>query len=230
MGEQSTILLANRSRGTLLFDQALLQGEGRRVRMAARGTEAWRIARESRPRLVVFAFDLGDLRAPELCRLLRNHEATRRVSLLLLGERSAAEQTDLCVAAGCNEVIYRPVHRSELEEKVEKLLSVPPRRTVRTLTRIELNGAASSTLLGQSVNLSSTGMLLQLEQTLPPSARLMLQFFLADGSSPIRVHSEIVRAEFTGGTPRYGVRFVDVPSDQRTAIDSFVRQVPEAHA
>ena len=111
--------------------------------------------------------------------------------------------------------------------KIQRLLAIPPRRVVKTLTRIEVvEKDASSTILGHSVNLSATGMLLQVDEKLPPAARLMLQFFLEDPVLPIRVRSEVVRAEFTGGTPRYGVRFMDLPNEQRSRIDTFVRQIP----
>lgn len=229
MGDEPTILIANRSRGTLLFDHALLGREGRKVRLVTKGTEAWRVAREVLPSLILFSFDLEDLKGPELCRLVRDHLSTRRVSLLLVTERNAAHEADLCMAAGCNEVIFRPLHRSELEQKVSKLLAVPPRRTVRTLTRIELPDG-TPTLLGHTVNLSTTGMLLQVDRTLPPAARVTLQFFLEDSTRPIRVRSEIVRAEFTGGAPRYGVRFVDVASEQQVLIHSFVNHLPEMTA
>lgn len=223
MGDESTIVLVNRSRGAILFDQTLLQSDRWKVRLATRGTEAWRITRESAPRLVVMGFDLGDLLAPELCRLIREHERTRRISLLLLGERGVQEEADLCMAAGCNDVMYRPLHRSELHQAVTRLISIPPRRAVRTLTHVDL-GQGGPTLLGHSLNLSATGMLLQVDRTLPPSAEVMLQFFLENSSSPIRVRSEVVRAEFTGGMPRYGVRFVQLATDQKMKIDTFVRQ------
>lgn len=229
--QQPTVILVNPSRGTLLFDRSLLHSSQWSVQIATRGTEAWRLTRELQPRAVVFTFDLDDLVAPELCRLIREYNKTRRVSLMLIGDRSEPEQVDICMAAGCNELIYRPLHGSELELKIQRLLAIPPRREVKTLTRIEVvEKEASSTMLGHSVNLSSTGMLLQVDGTLPPAARLMLQFFLEDPVLPIRVRSEVVRAEFTGGTPRYGVRFMDLPNEQRSRIDSFVRRAPEGLA
>lgn len=223
MGDEATIVLVNRSRGTILFDQTLLQSDRWSLRLATRGTEAWRITRETAVRLVVMAFDLDDLLAPELCRLIREHEQTRRLSLLLLGERSAQHEADLCMAAGCNAVMFRPLHKAELHQTVSGLISIPPRRAVRTLTHIDL-GSGGPTLLGHSLNLSATGMLLQVDRTLPPSAELMLQFFLESSSAPIRVRSEVVRAEFTGGMPRYGVRFLQLATDQKTMIDTFVRR------
>lgn len=227
MSEQPTVILVNPSRGTLLFDRALLQSPHWSVRATTRGTDAWRLTRELAPRVVVFGFDLDDLVAPELCRLIRDNHRTRRVSLMFIGERAEPQQVDICMAAGCNELVYRPLHRAELEMKIQRLLAIPPRRVLKTLTRIEVVEAeASSTILGHSVNLSATGMLLQVDEKLPPAARLMLQFFLEDPVLPIRVRSEVVRAEFTGGTPRYGVRFMDLPNEQRSRIDTFVRQIP----
>lgn len=223
MGDEATIVLVNRSRGTILFDQTLLQSDRWKLRLATRGTEAWRITRETAPRLVVMSYDLDDLRAPELCRLIRDHERTKRISLLLLGERSEQDEADLCRAAGCNDVLYRPLHKTELHETVARLISIPLRRTVRTLTHIDL-GEGGPTLLGHTLNLSATGMLLQVDRTLPPAAELMLQFFLENNSRPIRVRSEVVRAEFTGGAPRYGVRFLQLANEQKTMIDMFVRQ------
>ncbi|MGH9458047.1 MAG: PilZ domain-containing protein [Thermoanaerobaculia bacterium] len=222
MVEEPVLLLANRSSGKLLFDRMLLYREGRTLRLATRGTEAWRLAREILPHLIVIGYDLDDLTAPEFCRLVRGHEATRRSSILLLCDAEEGEAGEMCRAAGCNDVAFRPVHPAHFEEKVARLLSVPPRASVETLTRVEMLDAGT-TVTGRTVNISSSGMLLQLDRVLPPEASLMVQFYLESGAVPIRTRSEVVRAEFTGGSPRYGLRFVDIEPVQRMRIDSFVR-------
>ncbi len=160
------ILLVDHSRGSLMFQETILRRRETIIITALSGSEALLKARDEQPQLVIFSFDLFDMTAPEFCREIRSDSVTRGISLLLVSERET-DHPDLCLAAGCNDVIYRPLQRIELDGKVQKLTSIPVRRELRTITKIEVSLEKNGRFyLGRSVNVSSTGMLIEVDRVL----------------------------------------------------------------
>lgn len=224
--EHGRILLVDHSRGALLFQETILRRRGTAVMTALSGTEGLQKARAEQPHLIVFGFDLFDMTAPEFCRAVREDEQTRQVSLLLVCDKDQNEHSDLCLAAGCNDVIYRPLQRQDLDAKVSRLTAIPTRRQLRTITKVEVSLEKNGRfLLGRSMNISSTGMLLEVDRVLPGEGRVRLHFFLPGDPRPLQLEGEILRAEFSGAMAKYGVRFLTVSDSERERIEQFVHRL-----
>src|SRR5579859_5589078 len=200
------ILLVDNSRGALIFHESLLRRRKATITTALAGSEALAKAREEQPHLIMFGYDLFDMSAPEFCREIRNDEVTKMISLLFVGDRANEEHGNRCLKAGCNDVIYKPVLQHELDDKIAKLTSIPARRQLRTLTRVEVSvDNRGRFILGRSMNISATGMLLETDRVLPGEGPLRLQFYLPGESRPVQVTIEVLRSEFIGTAARYGV-------------------------
>jgi response regulator RpfG family c-di-GMP phosphodiesterase len=221
--ETGRILLVDHSRGALLFQETILRRREAVISTALAGSEGLQKAREELPQLIMFGFDLFDMSAPEFCREIRNDERTRSISLLLVCDRDHGHHEDLCLAAGCNDVIYRPLQRHDLDSKITRLTTIPTRRDLRTLTRIEVSLEKNGRfLIGRSVNISSTGMLLELDRVLPGEGQLRLHFYLPGERQPLQIEAQVLRAEFVGTLAKYGLHFVDVSEEERELIEKFV--------
>lgn len=224
--ETGRILLVDHSRGALLFQETILRRREAVVTTALAGSEGLRKARDEQPQLIMFGFDLFDMSAPEFCREIRSDDRTRGISLLLVCERDNAQHQELCLAAGCNDVIYRPLQRNDLDAKITRLTTIPTRRDLRTLTRIEVSLEKSGRfLIGRSLNISSTGMLLELDRVLPGEGVLRLHFYLPGEPKPMQIDAEVLRAEFVGTLAKYGLRFITVGEEERERIEKFVRRL-----
>jgi CheY-like chemotaxis protein len=224
--ESGRILLVDHSRGALLFQESILRRRRATITTALAGTEALAIAREELPHLILFGYDLFDMAGPEFCRAVREDERTRSISLLFVCDRGNASHSESCLQAGCNDVIYRPLERHELDAKIAKLTTIPARRQLRTLTRIEVSLENSGRfVLGRSLNISANGMLIESERVLPGEGRLRLNFFLPGETSPVQVNAEVLRSEFAGTLARYGVRFVDLSSEAEEQIERYVQRL-----
>ncbi|MGH9424154.1 MAG: PilZ domain-containing protein [Thermoanaerobaculia bacterium] len=220
------ILLVDHSRGSLLFQESILRRRDATIVTALTGTNGIEVARSDRPQLIMFAFDLFDRTAPEFCREIRGDASTRGVSLLLVCERDCPEHADLCLSAGCNDVIYRPLQRHELDIKIVKLTSIPSRRELRTLTRIEVSVEKNGRfIIGRSINISASGMYLEVDRVLPGDGVLRLHFYLPGDAKPLQLECDVLRAEFTGGTGKYGVRFIAAGAQERERIERFVQRL-----
>jgi len=227
MTRTGRILLVDHSRGALLFQETILRRRhAESVLTALSGAEGLQKARAERPQLVVFGFDLFDMTAPEFCREIRSDPEIKSMSLLLVCERENSAHADLCLSAGCNDVIFRPLQREELDEKVSRLTSIPSRRQLRTITRIEVSLENNGRfILGRSLNISSNGMLLEVDRVLPGDGRMRIHFYLPGDPKPMQIIGEVLRAEFTGTMAKYGVRFVETDGEQRDRIDRFVQRL-----
>jgi CheY-like chemotaxis protein len=220
------ILLVDGAEGSLLFSESVLHRKHHTVEVVHSGAEALLRVRRDQPRLVVFGYQLGDMTAPELCRLIRDDPAARGTSLLFVAEHAEEGEVDLCMSAGCNDIIFRPVKANDLDEKVHRLTAIPARRELRTLTKIEVSVENRGYyVLGHSHNISSSGMLVEADHVFPPDAKVRLHFYLSGEVAPIRAESKVVRAQFAGGMPRYGMEFVNLTVEDRERINRYVHRL-----
>jgi response regulator RpfG family c-di-GMP phosphodiesterase len=217
-----SILLVDHSRGALLFQETILRRRDMHIMTALAGSEGLGKARIEKPNLIIFGYDLFDMSAPEFCREIRADELTRAISLLLVCDRNS-DHGDLCLSAGCNDVIFRPLQKPELDAKVERLTRIPVRRQLRTITKIEISLEKNGRfVLGRSVNISSSGILVEVDRMLPQEGPMRLHFYLPADPKPLQVHAEVLRAEFSGSMPRYGLRFLDPSDEDRERITRYV--------
>jgi response regulator RpfG family c-di-GMP phosphodiesterase len=226
-----SILLVDHSRGALLFQETILRRRDMQIMTALAGTEGLTKARMEKPHLIIFGYDLFDMSAPEFCREIRTDELTRAISLLLVCDRDRTDHGDLCLSAGCNDVIFRPLQKPELDEKVERLTRIPVRRQLRTITKIEISLEKNGRfVLGRSVNISSSGMLVEVDRMLPQEGPVRLHFYLPADPKPVQISAEILRAEFSGSMPKYGVRFLDPTEEDRERITRYVYRLRSREA
>ena len=225
-GTLGRILLVDHSRGALAYQETILRRRDAIVSTALAGSEGLQKAREELPQLIIFGYDLFDMSGPEFCRAVRGEETTKSVSLLLVSDRDKPDHADLCFAAGCNDVIYRPLQRHELDEKVEKLTAIPVRRQLRTITRIEVSLQKNGRfVLGRSLNISATGMLIEVDRVLTNEGVLRINFYLPGDPVPLHADVEILRAEFSGTMARYGLRFLNLGPQEKERIEHFVHRI-----
>jgi len=223
--DAGTIVLVSPDRAGLGVE-GLLKRRGDAVIVVPNGTAAIALLPSRRPRLVVMQQNIGDMDVPHFCRVVRDGEETRSISLLLIADEGDEATAALSLAAGCNDVIHRPVDEEDLDSRVARLASVPVRKELRTLVKLELSmERAGQFFLGHSMNISSRGMLVQTNQILAPEARVILQFYLQNDPVPMRVEALVVRAEFLGGSARYGMKFLALGDDDGLRLAAFIERL-----
>jgi response regulator RpfG family c-di-GMP phosphodiesterase len=231
MSDSGRILLVDHSRGALIFQETILRRRDMQIMTALAGSEGLAKARMEKPNLIIFGYDLFDMAAPEFCREIRADGETKSISLLLVCDRNTPDHGDLTLSAGCNDVIFRPLQKPELDEKVERLTRIPVRRQLRTITKIEISVEREGRfVLGRSVNISSNGILIEVQRVLPQAGPMRLHFYLPGDPKPLQVAAEVLRAEFTGAMAKYGMRFIDPTAEDRERIARFVHRIRSREA
>jgi CheY-like chemotaxis protein len=182
---------------------------------------------ESVPDLVIVDYELPEQRGFDLCRDLRDDPRTRRISILCLLPPQGVDVEE-CVVAGINDFLARPVDPGEVVRKVDRLTRVPDRKRLNTLALIRPDGG-EATHLGRAVNVSPTGILLEVEAALPVGGLCELRFNLPGQSEPVRARGVVRRrAREVGATAGgFGVEFASLGPEDRGRLHRFFEESGE---
>ena len=181
-------------------------------------------ARSLGPQMVVVA--AGDVReAASFVRRLRQDPETRPTAIAVLSQSPGDEEP--LRQAGANVVIPGPVDPALWDNRLEELLSVPPRREARVPVRLQtwLPGfvAGRELVEGETVNLCVRGALLETPEHLQVGVKLDMSILLPGPGGEVKVVGQVVReAGTTEGGHRSAVKFLVLRNDARKRIRAFV--------
>ncbi len=110
----------------------LLTQEGHRVDTAPSGGQALRLARSERFDLIVMDVQMPELDGLEVTRLIREGEKQtgRHVPITALTARAMKGDRELCLAAGVDAYLSKPVKRPQLLDLIRRLTHAPPSEAV----------------------------------------------------------------------------------------------------
>ena len=174
------------------------------------------------PDLIVIDHRLPDEPGFVLCRELRDDPRTRRVSIVVLLPPQGTTVEE-CFVSGVNDFLGRPLDEGEIARKVDRLSRVPDRRRLQTLALIKLD-SGEATLLGRAVNVSPSGILLEVDAKLGVGAPCEVRFNLPGQSEPVRARGTIRRRAKEPGLTSggYGIEFVSLGPDDRGRLGRFL--------
>lgn len=121
MAEPDTILIVDDEIGVVEMLSDLLQLAGYRVLSATRGARALDLVKENKIALIISDYKMPEMSGLELCQRLRS--SGERIPFVLLSGYLAGELRALCIDAGVNEIIEKPVDGKTLREAVKRLLN-----------------------------------------------------------------------------------------------------------
>lgn len=192
--------------------------DGNQRHLATSFQEAFVMAVAVHPDLIVIDRDLP--RAARLVEDLRKDVTTRNVSIVVAARGDMVDLELQLLESGANAVMRLPAGE-EWDERLSLLMRVPPRRATRAPVRIQFQGktAGVETLWGDMLNLSATGMLIEVADPLELGGDLDFRFLLPGSSEHIRGTGQIVR---TDKKDRYGVHFYGLEGGGAERVKAFV--------
>jgi len=220
------ILLSESANHFIDLEAAFLRRAGFEVISVGSGQEMIELLKRDDVDLCVVDAAMPGMSGAEIIRRARGDRSTRPPRFILVSA-GGSENYERCLQSGADEIFTHPFRREDLLKKAAALLRIPKRAHARVLVRFEVEGERLSRVpfFGSSVNLSRSGVLLESLEKLEMGTELRLGFFLPGQAARISCRGSVVRHEpVEAGFSRYGVQFLDLPSEATEAIERFVKR------
>lgn len=186
--------------------------------------EALDIHREEKTHLIIAHFARTGMSSQQFCSRIRGEAELSAVSIIIVCANIRSDIQE-CAACKANAVLTRPLDAPMLIAKAQDLLSISTRASFRVLLSVAVEGTIRNTpFFCRSVNISTTGMLIETDQVLAEGDRLACSFFLPMGPQ-IQAAAVVVRGMKSAqgfGAYEYGVRFSSLTSEARQALKAFL--------
>jgi hypothetical protein len=158
----------------------------------------------------------------------RPGSASRNAGLVVCCDAFAVEELTLSPVSGVNRVVFLGDIEDTLPGTLERLLAVAPRARAALPSRIEVSGPGfSRKFFCQTVNLSTTGMLLRVPHSLRPGTVLAFELFVPGTPSPVRGKAKVVRLARPDREPfpAVGITFSQVAADDMARLESHIQKL-----
>lgn len=162
---------------------------------------------------------------PLLDALRAEGSLNRSTPLIFLCEAGFEAEADSWVGRGASRVIPMAETSDRLQQEISKIVDIAPRSDLRFMLRMKVQLEDGSQLaLGQTDNVSRTGMLVSGGEAYPVGSKLSFEFFLGTETSPVSGHGVVVRhttpgRESMGGM---GIRFDLFDKDGKRRLERYL--------
>lgn len=204
------------------IQRGALQRSNFEVFTAQTASEAIRVARRERPRLVVLDLEMAERSGGDLLGLVRGEPALQNIPVLLVSARQEAEAVARQNSfAG---VVRKPVQPAALIEVITRTLNLARRVEVRALVVATLEvGGRREKRIGRSVDVSESGLLAEFSRPLPAGTQVDLRFYLPGQPEGISVVAQVARCAARGDEAHdVGLRFAEIPAGAAELLKEFL--------
>ena len=200
-----------------------------RVEVAFELEQAGTVARSRRFDVVVVAFENPPDEISWLAAAVRrNGSASRGAALIVCCDAFAAQQTNQVLWPGVNRIVLLSESDEALLPAVERLLDVAPRVRAALPSRIEVAGPGfARRFFCQTVNVSSSGMLLRVPHSLRPGTQLRFELFVSSAVPPVRGQARVVRLARPDREPfpAVGVAFSHLEVEDQVRLQTHLQRL-----
>ncbi len=189
---------------------------------AASSQEILSIHKSEKADLIIIDLDMPGMSGDEFCSLLRKEPDHVKVLIAVEPKETDIKRAEQC---GANTYITKPINSALFFSKIASLLDVQTRKAYRMPVKATVAGEMGNVkLTASTINISSTGILIESEQ--PLNIRDIINCsFLLPGTLAISVTGEIVRIlkKPAGNIYQYGIRFTSISASAQRIIEDFVK-------
>jgi uncharacterized protein (TIGR02266 family) len=226
------ILLADDVELFLDLEKTLFRRQDFMLLVARNGQQAFELIAAQRPDLVFMDLFMPVMNGDECCRRVKDDPELRSIPVIMVTQGGREEDLRRCRAAGCDEILLKPINRHLFVDAARRLLTVAARETQRLSARLEVRyGPDRRQLLSNySVNISTGGLFLETDDPLPVDTPLALEFTLPSRQTSISCAGKVAwvnhpvllhKPEMASGM---GVQFINLPLADMYAIRDFIKQ------
>ena len=223
------VLLVDDIRLFLEIEQTLLNRPDITIFTATSGEEALAIHERENVDVILLDLLMPGMDGEKVCQYIRADKKLKGVSIIMVTTSTSPEDIERCIKAGANDYIVKPINPTELLTKFQRYVNVAQRWDLRILARMDVAGTDNDNVgsfMGNTVNLSSSGVLVECTQNLDVGDAVSCSFSLPGNTTTITSTGEVVRTKEINHTQsrimRYGIRFLDIGEEEKNMIESFI--------
>ena len=230
MNQIKKILLADDVSLFLELEKTFLKRADIELLVARNGRQALEQVRAHRPRLAFLDLYMPEMDGDECCRQIKTDAALAGTAVVMVTAAGTPEERERCLAAGCDEIVNKPINRSEFVAAANRYLQVETRRETRFATRIEIlyGPSPQRQLVGFTLNLSTGGVYVETRHDIAVNENITLLFTLPEQERVIRCLARVAwindakQPKKPTLPPGFGVQFVDIGLDDLHAIRDYL--------
>ena len=207
---------------------ALFLARSGKVLTADDGEEALEIVRRERPALVLTDLHMPRMDGIALCAAIKSDPDLAATPVVVMTGSELATDHAHAVLAGADDVIPKPMCRSELPETVNRFVRFPsprglPRAPVDASVRIR---SAAGERWGRARNVSRGGIFVEADLDLGPRSDVTLDFELPETFRRFSPTARVVWQRRGGEStrPGIGLRFVGIDGKSTRVLAEYVHE------
>ena len=230
-GSQKKILLVDDVNLFIELEKTFLQRKNAfEILTAKSGEQALAIVEAERPELIYLDLHMPGMDGDECCRRIKASVAGKNTPVVMVTSAGGAEDKARCIAAGCNEIITKPINRSLFLSFAKRYLDVHERKEGRYASHIKIRfGQDRDTLLSDyTVNINTGGLYLASPRLLPVGTKLFVEFSLPGDDRNISCQARVAWVN-EGLSPLkrdlpvgMGLGFVGLGLDEMSVIREYI--------
>ncbi len=198
-----------------------------RVVTAANASEGLAAARRERPVVIVAALDLADSSGEAVCKEIKADPELCEIAVILVVQSSSAgDDRERAIRAGADDVIAKPITRTDLIQAVARFVRFSG---VRSLVRVPMEtevvmGFAGREMLGVSENISRGGIFVASDRCFAQDEEINVEFRLPDSALSVVSTARIAwsRSSDSGRRSGNGMQFLAQSAAGMREISDYV--------
>ncbi len=224
--ERPIVLTVGAHGGLLSKIQPVLERSNLTVHHVPLGQTALNLVQSKRPRLLIVALPLLDMRLDQFLQNLANKSpASSGPALALLADEHLLPKLEPNLDDR-HRFLSAHLKAEELQRGILELIGDTPRIAPRLMLRLEVQlGAGKLLKMCQTDNISESGMLVRCQDSIAVGSEVRLAISLPRSADPVHAKAEIVRQTNPGveSIQGLGLRFIEFEGHGRKALTEYLK-------
>ncbi|MEJ5166723.1 MAG: response regulator [Thermoanaerobaculia bacterium] len=193
------------------FITEVLQKEGYKVNLCSSLLECEELISQTKANLCILDSKLKEGDGFSAVRILREKPRTRNISYVIKINPEDITQEEM-IAQGINDFLLEPVTKNDLIKITKKLINIPKRIVFQALIQIKREGQI---LVGKTLNISQTGVLVQVAKPLEVGETVEISFFIPKSRVRLQTKALVKRkaSERIYQMYSYGLEYIEPPQE-----------------
>jgi uncharacterized protein (TIGR02266 family) len=229
---QKKVLLVDDVELFLDLEKTFFRREDVTLLLARTGQQAVELTIAERPDVVFMDLFMPEMNGDEACRLIKQHPECGSTPVVMVTHGGREADLAVCRAAGCDDVLFKPISRQMLLDTAHRFLQLAERGAQRVPAKLTVRYGQEMQrqLTNYSVNISTGGLFLETENPLPEGSRLLLEFPLPGRSKPVVCKAQVAWVNTPDCPARLrlpsgmGLQFLDLALDDLQSIRDYIKQ------